>query len=783
MVPGLSSTQAQLLLQKNGRNEIPEKQPSLFQKVTKNLLSPIALMLFLASILSFILGKNFDGYFILFLLIINIAITLWQENKADNAIKKLNQRLEQKIKVWRDQKWQYLNARSLVVGDVIQLASGEIIPADGQILEAHHLSVNESALTGESLPKDKKENDDLFSGAYIASGVGLIKITATGVHTRFGQTLFSVDKVSKQSLLEKDIINISQFLTLLSLLAVVLLTTVFIIKKASILELLTLDLSLIIAGVPVSLPTVMTLIIEFGVINLSQKNVIVRRLSALQDLANVNFLLTDKTGTLTKNQISIQDIYAYDGFTHNDVIAYAAILASFESDNPIDMAISEKAQELHLNPPRFTKIDFIPADSLRKRGTIIINKNHRNLVISIGAPQVIASRCRLDQATREKFIREIETLAKDGYRTIAVATVNGTEEKKMKMVGLIALSDTLRPEAKSVIQFLKENGVGVSLVTGDNSAIAKNVTQQLILDEGSVITKNTLERINWSSIDAQFFYHTGAFAEILPEDKFKLIQKAKQFFVVAANGDGINDLPAVKAANVGMAVNNAVTVLKSTADIVLLSEGISVIKDAIIESRKIFERIYIYSLYRISESFRLIITIAILGIIYGSYPLTALQIILIALLNDIPIISLAFDIVKTTNRPAKINVKSRFVLSSLYGLVGVANSLLLFFIANKIWHLDWKIIQTLYFLKLTVSGHMLIYVAHTKQRWWQFFPSREVVWSTVLTQIAATILAFTGFLMPSRLLLWQIAFVWIWAFFWMQISEITKSFSPAQSPN
>ncbi|MCL4366002.1 HAD hydrolase family protein, partial [Patescibacteria group bacterium] len=245
---------------------------------------------------------------------------------------------------------------------------------------------------------------------------------------------------------------------------------------------------------------------------------------------------------------------------------------------------------------------------------------------------------------------------------------------------------------------------------------------------------------------------------------------------VASNGDGINDLPAIKAANVGIAVKNAVAALKATADIVLLSEGISVIKDAIIESRKIFERLYTYSLYRISESFRLIITIAILGIFYGVYPMTALQIILIALLNDIPIISLAFDKVKITNRPAKIDANKRFFLSTLFGVVGVVNSLLLFFLMKNIWHLDWSTVQTMFFLKLTVSGHLLIYVAHTKERWWKFLPSKQVVGATTITQLIATALAFTGFLMSGRLTLWEIGFVWFWAFLWMQISEVMKIF-------
>ncbi len=776
MYSGLSSSQAAKLLEINGYNEIQEKHSSLILKIFKNFISPIALMLFLASALSFILGKTFDGYFILVLLVLNIVITLWQENKADNAIKKLNKNLEQKIKALRDNKWEYIDSRLLVPGDVIQLSSGGVISADGKIIEANHVSVNESALTGESLPKDKKANDSVFSGSFVASGIAVIEITATGDKTNFGKTLFSVERVMKKSLLEKDIISISKFLTVLSLIAVVILTTVFLLKKASTLELLTLDLSLIIAGIPISLPTVMTLIIEFGVLALAAKNVIVRRLSALEDLANVNFLLTDKTGTLTKNVITVQDIYAYDGFTHNDVLSYAAIIASSETDNPIDTAIKEKIQELHLTLPSFTKIDFIPADSKRKRSTMIAFQNDKNMVVSVGAPQIIVQSCVLDKPTQQKFKREVETLAAGGYRTLAVAIAeNSQKEEKMKLVGLIALSDTLRSDAKSVLEFLEKNGINVAMVTGDNRSIAANIAKQLSLNEGEIVTKEMLDKVNWSNINGAFFQHTGAFAEILPEDKFRLVEQAKKYFIVASNGDGINDLPAIKAANVGIAVANAVAALKATADIVLLSEGISVIRDAIIESRKIFERLYTYSLYRISESLRLIVTIAVLGILYGVYPMTALQIILIALLNDIPIIALAFDKVKITTRPAKIDAKKRFTLSSIYGTIGIANSLLLFFLMGNIWHLNWDIIQTMFFLKLTVSGHMLIYVAHTKERWWKFLPSKQVIWATTLTQFLATALAFTGFLMPGKLSLWEIGFVWFWAFFWMQAGEIAKA--------
>lgn len=770
---GLSADAVEAYHRAHGFNEIADLRPSLFQKMLQKSISPISGMLVLAAVLSYVSGKGFDGSFILILLILNIGVSVWQERKADTAIEQLNKHLSVSVKTLRDGVWHLLSSRFLVPKDIIELRSGNVVPADAKVLEANSASANEAALTGESLPKDKTANDTLFSGSFIASGMVTAEVTAIGAGTSFGRALAQADTAPKKSALEKDILRITRFLSGLSLVAVAVLSGVLMADHLPWIDLLRLDLSLVIAGIPISLPTVMTLIIALGVVSLSKKNIIVRRLSSLEELANTDFLLTDKTGTLTKNHIVVDEVIGY-GKPEAEVRRLGALVASQEPEETLNQALIHGTT---IGP--FTVHAYHPADSSRKHATLTLQMDGTLRTLALGAPQVIASLCQPTPELGQRFEADVARLAERGYRTLALALVEGEHESGMELAGVFALSDEIREDAADVIRFLKDNGIGVAMVTGDNRAIAKEIAEKLDIPGNRIITREELLKEGIAALDRRAFTDTRAFAEIFPEDKLELIGRARQFYTVAANGDGVNDLPAVKAASVGFAVSNAVDALKGAADIVLLSPGIGVMRDAFIEGRKIFERLYVYSLYRISESFRLIVTIVILGIAIRTYPLSPLQLILLALLNDIPIISLATDRVQIANRPSAIHVRQQFSQSIRYGMVGVVNSLLLFFVATHYLHLPLPIVETIFFLKLTVSGHLLIYVAHTKKRWWQYFPSGTVIAATSVTQALATTLALTGWLMPAPIS-WKLALlVWVWSFFFMQIEELVKSRSRA----
>jgi H+-transporting ATPase len=372
--------------------------------------------------------------------------------------------------------------------------------------------------------------------------------------------------------------------------------------------------------------------------------------------------------------------------------------------------------------------------------------------------------------------------AQDGSRAVAVALKKDPtgidDEHDMSFIGMLVLADPLRSDAAETLSFLKSEGVETIMVTGDTKETAAHVAATLGLD-GRVIRPKD---INFARLPSNIFETTAAFAEVLPEDKLALVTWAQKEHIVAATGDGVNDLPAVRKADVGIAVANAVDALKGTADILLLGPGIDVMQTALVEARKIFFRLYNYSVYRISESFRLIVTALVLGLIIKGFPLTPVQIILLAFLNDVPIITLAFDRVKRADRPADLVPQERFILGTLFGLVGVASSLCFYFLFAIIFHLPLALIQTAFFLKLTVSGHMLIYVAHTKSRWWRFLPAKSVILATTATQIMATILVVGGIFVVA-IPLSLAAGVWIWAFFWMQVSEGMKFLGPRYISN
>lgn len=768
---GLSQVEASKRLESFGANEILEKKTNFLEKFFDLAKSPVSLMLAVGIFLSLLVGKTSNAVFIAVLIVFNFAVTFWQEDKADKAVKKIQHRLDILSRVLRDGEWQWLESRLIVPGDVIELIIGNIIPADIKILEAKNVNVDESILTGESLFKKKEIGDVAYSGSFVTTGWMLAEVRATGKDTEFGKTIGLTSEKPRKSQLEADILSISLFLSVISLAAVIILTLFLISKGMPLGDIVAFDIGLLIAGIPFSLAATLSLIISMGIVELAKKSVIIRRLSSLQELSGINLFLIDKTGTLTKNKISVERIIAYDGYKEKEVIVFAASAEIEGNRSPIDSAITEKARKMGLD---FEKIiDLIPADSERKRSSAVLETSKGRIMVSVGAAQVIEGLCDLDPETSRQYKKDIEEFSKKGYRVLGVS-VNKKDltEKNMDLAGILLLSDTLNEDAKETIDFMGKNGIGVKMMTGDNKFASDRIARKLEF-KGETITRKDLEKRNWNFSESEF-RSVAAFSEILPIDKYKLVEFAhNNKYHVAVTGDGINDLPALKIASVGIAVKNAADALKSSADIVLTDEGVSPIINSVIEAKKILGRIYSYSVYRISENLRVVITVTVLGLFYDTYPMTSVQLVLFATLNSISIVSLAFNRVKVSLRPVRINFRKCFLASSVFGIIGVINSLVLFFVIEKMGFLSWPAMQTVFFLNLVVSGYMLIYVVHTEKSWFMFFPSKEVVFATILAATLATAFAVSGVFVEAISLKLALK-IWLWSFAWMQVADIVK---------
>lgn len=770
---GLTSAEADGRLAADGPNAIPEEKRSFVMLILSKFASPVTVLLILAALISFFVHELFDFYFILALIVLNIGINIWHEWKADNAIEQLKAELLIDVPVFRDGAWKKITAPELVRGDIMRLNVGDVVPADAEVVEARHASLNESALTGESLPQDKEKGSTVYTGTYLTSGYVIARVAATGAHTRLGETIKTIEKAKKRSVLEEDIIRTTKYLSIASFVAIGILVVLFLSRGEALSDIMLLALSVLLAGIPISLPTVMTLIITIGVLALARERVIVRKISSLENLANVDLLLTDKTGTLTEDALSLVKVVTYGRAGIEEAVRYA-VAANEKDEGAITDSITAYMKVHKIAADDLSVVDFIPHDSDRKHSTAVVREGEKTVTVAFGAPQVIKEFVSFENGAAERqFDADVNAYAiGQGYRGIALAAADGTEEKDMNLIAVFFFSDTLRNDAKQTIDFMREHGIETKILTGDNHEISNRVAHELGLS-GKVLSRKDADALDLGTLPESMFKEVSVFSEILPIQKYRIVEYAKRKWMIAVTGDGVNDIPPIEAADAGIAVSSAVSSLKGAADIVLTSPGIAVVKEALLQARAIFERAQIYAIYRTSESIRVVLAILVLGFVFKGFPVLPIQLLILALMNDIPIISLAFDRVTPSAYPPRDELVEKYLLGFLFGGVGVLTSVLFVFILRDYLHLPWDIIQTLFFLKLSVGGHMLIYVAHTKKRWYRYLPSKEVVFATTSTQLIATLVALFGFLMTA-VSFKLVIFVWVWSFLWMQISELMK---------
>jgi H+-transporting ATPase len=770
---GLSLAEAQRRLIQYGPNEIEEEKTNALLKFLGYFWGPIPWMIEVAVVLSGIVQHWPDFFIILVLLLANATVGFWEERQAGNAIAALKARLAIKARVVRDGKWITAPARDLVPGDTIRLRLGDIVPADARLLDRGEVSVDQSALTGESLPVTCKSGDAVFSGSIIRRGEIGALVYATGGKTYFGRTAELVQTAVTVSHFQKAVLRIGNYLIVLAVVMVAMIIGIGIYRGDAILTTLQFALVLTVAAIPVAMPTVLSVTMAAGARLLAKKQAIVSKLVAIEELAGVDVLCADKTGTLTQNKLTLGDPFCLDKITADQVILAGALASREENDDTIDLAVLGGLRNKQALKP-YQVTHYQPFDPVHKRTEATVKtEDGTTFKVTKGAPQVILELATNAATVKDAVDKAVNDFATRGYRALGVARADG--DGRWQLLGVLPLFDPPREDAKSTVATAAQMGVTIKMVTGDALAIARETAKTLgmgtnILDGATLGDANTQE----TAALAKSIEDADGFAQVLPEHKFHIVDVLqKHGHIVGMTGDGVNDAPALKKADCGFAVSGATDAARAAASIVLVTPGLSVIIDAIKESRRIFQRMNSYAMYRIAETLRVLLFMTLAIVIFNFYPLTAIMIVMLALLNDGAILSIAYDNVLYRNQPEAWNMRVVLGIATVLGLVGPIAAFGLFYLGDRVLHIDRPQIQTMMYLLLSVAGHLTIFQTRTRSPWWSIRPAWILLVAIVGTQAVATVICVSGFLVTPLWWGWA-AMVWSYALVWFLVTDPVK---------
>jgi len=770
---GLTGAEAAKRLTDDGPNELPEKKTNPLLKFLSYFWGPIPWMIEIAVILSGVVKHWPDFFIILVLLCTNAVVGFWEERAAGNAIAALKAKLATKTRVKRDGKWVTPPARELVPGDVIQLKQGDIVPADARLLDGDPMSVDQSALTGESLPATRNPGDAVFSGSVVRRGQSNALVYATGSNTYFGKTAQLVEQAQTVSHFQKAVLKIGNYLIVLAVVMVSVITAISVYRGDGLLSMLQFALVLTVAAIPVAMPTVLSVTMAVGARRLSKKKAIVSRLVSIEELAGVDVLCTDKTGTLTQNKLSLGEPFCVEGKTGTEVILAAALASRADNDDAIDLAVMKGVKDTE-TLKSYQVVHFTPFDPVHKRTEASVKgTDGKPFKVTKGAPQVILALAGNAGQVKPAADKAVSEFAARGFRSLGVARAEG--DGPWQLVGVLPLFDPPRDDAKAVIATAVSMGVKIKMVTGDALAIAKETAQQLgmgtnILDAGGLgdSKKNETAEVSTSIEKAD------GFAQVFPEHKYHIVDVLQKLgHIVGMTGDGVNDAPALKKADCGFAVSTATDAARAAASIVLTTPGLSVIIDAIKESRRIFQRMNSYAIYRIAETLRVLLFVTASILIFNFFPLTAVMIVMLALLNDGAILTIAYDNVHYSDRPEAWNMRLVLGVATVLGIIGPIAAFGLFYLGDRVFHLSHTQLQPMMYLMLSVAGHMTIFLTRTRGPLWSIAPARPLWIACIGTQLLATCIAVFGFLMPPLDWRWAAA-VWGYALVWALLSDRVK---------
>ncbi|MCL5674776.1 MAG: plasma-membrane proton-efflux P-type ATPase [Candidatus Omnitrophica bacterium] len=730
---GLTGEEAKHRLGVFGYNEIIEKKVNSFYEFILRYWGPMPWLLEVAIILSFIVEHSLEGIIIFALLTINAIIGQVHSRGSQKAIEFLKKKLAIMAKVLRDGKWIVKEAREIVPGDIVTIKLGDIIPVDAKILNGD-ISVDQSSLTGESLPVHASQSDIVYSGSVVKYGEAKCVVVNTGGNTYFGKTAELVKIAKPKSHQEEVMLAIVKYMMYVGIAAlIVVLIFGFLINiHEDTITILTLAVIFLMGAVPVALPAVLTIVQSAGAMELSKKGTLVTKLDSLEDAASINVLCLDKTGTLTQNKLSVTDSIPFYDYKKEDVIISSVMASRAEGMDLIDLAIIESLKNMGLNiPPGYKQISYIPFNPSIKRTEAIVEINGRKTKIIKGAFRIIMSLChQIDEETIKKSSKIMEEFSLKGYRTIAVARSENGNMDNLKFVGLLALSDPPRPDSQNMIEEAKKLGIKVIMLTGDNIEIAKEVARNVSIGD-RIVSLTDIEDLN-AEEQIKILDESDGIAEIYPEDKYKVVKLLQsKGYMVGMTGDGVNDAPALKQAEMGIAVSNSTDVAKASASVVLTEQGLNQIIDAIKISRKTYQRMLSWVINKIIKVIEFTGFLVISFLWLHNIVISLLGMSLIIFANDFITMSLATDNVQHTPNPNIWNIKNITIVSLVPAFILIAGDIILLLIGIKIFSLGFNQLRTLVLLTLVFDSQYKILVVRERGHFWESKPGKQLFFASI----------------------------------------------------
>ncbi|KAG5225084.1 H+-ATPase family protein [Salix suchowensis] len=771
---GLTSDEGANRLQVFGPNKLEEKKESKFLKFLGFMWNPLSWVMEAAALMAIVLAngdgrppdwQDFVG--IVVLLLINSTISFIEENNAGNAAAALMAGLAPKTKVLRDGRWSEQDAAILVPGDIISIKLGDIIPADARLLEGDPLKIDQSALTGESLPVTKNPSDEVFSGSTCKQGEIEAVVIATGVHTFFGKAAHLVDSTNQVGHFQKVLTAIGNFCICSIAIGIIIeIIVMYPIQKRKYRDGIDNLLVLLIGGIPIAMPTVLSVTMAIGSHRLSQQGAITKRMTAIEEMAGMDVLCSDKTGTLTLNKLTVDtnliEVFA-KGVEKEHVMLLAARASRTENQDAIDAAIVGMLADPKEARAGIREVHFLPFNPVDKRTALTYIDNNGNWHrASKGAPEQILTLCNCKEDVKRKAHSVIDKFAERGLRSLAVAKQEVPEKSKdatgapWQFVGLLPLFDPPRHDSAETIRRALHLGVNVKMITGDQLAIAKETGRRLGMGTNMYPSSSLLGQDKDASMAAlpvdELIEKADGFAGVFPEHKYEIVKRLQERkHICGMTGDGVNDAPALKKADIGIAVADATDAARSASDIVLTEPGLSVIISAVLTSRAIFQRMKNYTIYAVSITIRIVFGFMFIALIW-KFDFAPFMVLIIAILNDGTIMTISKDRVKPSPQPDSWKLKEIFSTGVVLGGYMALMTVLFFWImkdtdffsdkfgVRSLRDSKYEMMAALY-LQVSIVSQALIFV--TRSRSWSFIerPGLLLVSAFVVAQLMATLIA------------------------------------------